>query len=68
MNDLKSRSGNIHGSSKLINFLYTLMRDHITPGEVEALIANSEGYEVEYTNGWLAKYAEYCAEKLTTQD
>lgn len=63
--DLRSRSGFISDKSKLVSFLYELMRDHITPGQIESLVRSSlyEEYTV-YTNGWLAEYAQDLAKRL----
>ena len=62
---LRARSGTVRFNSKLISFLYTLLRDHVSPGDVEKLVreACSEP-DVIYTNGWLALYAEDLAKRL----
>lgn len=67
MNDIKEMreaSGNVKIRSQLVSFLYELMRDHLTPGEVEGLVQRSQVSEVTYTNGWLARYAEHIASRL----
>lgn len=65
---LRERSGSIRLESRLVSFLYQLMRDHVTPGIVEKLLAESEDEpNVLYTNGWLAKYAEDVANRLKDQ-
>jgi len=61
---LKEKSGNITSDDKLVSFLYELMRDKITPGVVETLVNNSQQTPVEFTNGYLANYAKYLAERL----
>jgi len=67
--DLRARSGSVRSSDPLVSFLYTLMRDHMTPGEVEAILQEDvekcAGKEVEYSNGWLANYAKDLAKRLT---
>lgn len=58
-------SGKFKSSDKVVAFLYELMRDELTPGQVEKLIRNSEDSgETYYTNGYLAKYADYLAKRL----
>ena len=65
---LRQRSGTVTINSKLVSFLYDLMRDHLPPGTVEELVRASEDEpEVTYTNGWLAKYAEDLANRLKDQ-
>lgn len=61
---LRERSGSIKINSKLVSFLYDLMRDHLSPGEIEEIVRASQEPEVVYTNGWLAKYAEDLANRL----
>ncbi len=65
---LRERSGTIRINSRLVSFLYELMRDHLPPGKVEELIRSSEkDPDVLYTNGWLARYAEDLAYRLKDQ-
>lgn len=62
---MRRRSGHIDINSCLVSFLYELMRDHITPGQIEEVLQNSiNDPDVQYTNGWLAKYAEDIANRL----
>lgn len=61
---LRLRSGEINIHSKLVSFLYDLIRDHLTPGTVEKLVRDAQESDVQYTNGWLAKYAEDLALRL----
>lgn len=68
---LRIDSGSVDIDSKLVDFLYTLMRDHLSAGVVEALVTEAqlgrESNQVEinqYSNGWLAKYAENLANRL----
>lgn len=66
--ELRDRSGNIAINSRLVSFLYQLMRDHVPPGIVEQVLNQSEDEpQVTYTNGWLAKYAEDVANRLKDQ-
>ena len=68
MEALRSRSGEVQINSKLVSFLYELMRDHLPAGVVEEIVQASEGESnVVYTNGWLAKYAEDLANRLKDQ-
>jgi hypothetical protein len=62
---LRKRSGQVNINSRLVSFLYDLMRDHLPPGKVEELVQNAEDVpDVTYTNGWLAKYAEDLSNRL----
>lgn len=66
--ELRERSGNVCLEGRLTSFLYELMRDHVPLGVVADL---ARGAEVEdgpvlYSNGWLARYAEDLAKRLTT--
>ena len=62
---MRDESGNVKIKSKLVSFLYQLMRDHVPPGDVESVVKQSESDEFcLYTNGWLAMYSKYIAERL----
>ncbi len=61
---LRKRSGAIKINSKLVSFLYELMRDHLPPGKVEELARASTDPDVTYSNGWLAQYAQDIANRL----
>lgn len=62
---LRSRSGEVQINSRLVSFLYDLMRDHLTSGIVEELVRASEDQpDIIYTNGWLAQYAQDLANRL----
>ena len=63
--ELRERSGNVQFNSKLISFLYELMRDHVLLGDIESLVRSSESIETTlYSNGWLANYAADIAKRL----
>lgn len=62
--NMRERSGAVDFNSRLVSFLYELMRDQLTPGQVEELVRNSQEPQVEYTNGWLATYAADVATRL----
>ena len=70
---LYKASGEISSPSRLVNFLYTLMRDEVSVGvvqellETQVMMVNADGEyieNIEYTNGWLAEYAMYIADRL----
>ena len=63
---MRGRSDCVQYESRLVSFLYELMRDHVTPGIVEEVLRNSSVDKTTYTNGWLAKYASDIAERLTS--
>ncbi len=64
--ELSQRSGAVNNTNPLVAFLYCLMRDHVQPGVVEALVrdATEHDHDVQYCNGWLARYAEDLAKRL----
>lgn len=66
---MRKRSGNINYKDKLTAFLYVLMRDSITPGRIEEIMINHiDEEEQQYTNGWLAKYANDIAKRLNNNE
>ena len=57
---LRERSGNVNYDDPLTSLLYSLLRDHVTPGVLENLVREIEDTPSAtslYTNGWLAQYA-----------
>ena len=65
--ELKEQSGNLTTHDRLVTFLYMLMRDYITPGDIQSILFNDiidQPKEMELSNGWIGKYAEYVASKL----
>lgn len=67
--ELHRRSGEVVINSKLVGFLYTLLRDHLTPGVVEELVREVTAHDSSgsYCNGYLARYAEDVAKRLVDQ-
>ncbi len=62
---MRERSGEIISESKLVGFLYILMRDHVPPGNVESIIRDVKDLkEYSFSNGWLANYAIDIADRL----
>ena len=70
-------SGHFETEDPLVVFLYLLMRDKLTPGEVSTLLHQTAGrpdvgvgagYENRLTNGWLAQYADWLARELRVGD
>lgn len=68
MNAMRTRSGTVTIDCKLTAFLYDLMRDHLSAGAMEKLLAQSVDGPVIYTNGWLAQYAADIAARLKETD
>lgn len=65
---MREESGRFASERELVSFFYELMRDHLPPGKVEEIVQhvlNEEGNPVAYTNGWLARYANYIVQRLT---
>lgn len=64
---LKMRSGKVRDNRALVAFLYVLMRDHVTPSNIEEIMShvNEENKtEYELSNGYLAMYAKDLATRL----
>lgn len=60
-------SGRVENDSRLVEFLYLLMRDGVAPIDtIENLVSEVEDTECGalFTNGWLANYAKYLASRL----
>ena len=67
MSDIRERSGSVNSDDKLVAFFYLLMRDHLTPGVIEdimRMLADTAGDTTQFSNGWLAKYADDVARRL----
>jgi hypothetical protein len=67
---MRESSGKIDSSDKIVAFLYTLMRDHLPTGTVERIVIDitmNNYTECQFTNGWLAEYANDIKERLTKQ-
>jgi hypothetical protein len=69
--DMRAKSGTVTDSRPLVVFLYSLARDYLPLTDIEDAIDNSFPPEphpearVIFTNGWLARWAQYSAERLT---
>jgi hypothetical protein len=61
---LRLRSGEEVSDNPLVSFLYELMRDHVTPGVLEAIVLNSPAKKTKLSNGYLAQYAKDLAYRL----
>lgn len=61
---LRERSGQVDSNSRLVSFLYDLLRDHLPAGKVEELVRNAQKTPVRFTNGFIANYAEDLAKRL----
>ncbi len=58
-------SGRVEHYDPVATFLYHLMRDEIPPGKVADLIYTStDPHPSSFTNGWLASYAGWLADRL----
>lgn len=61
----RQRSGSFNSSDKLTCLIYLLMRDHLPAGIVEELVRSVEDGKVnQFTNGWLALYAQDLKNRL----
>lgn len=68
MSDIREVSGEVRSTSRLVSFLYSLMRDHLPCGVVEELVnVSTPDKETLYSNGWLASYAEHLASRISPE-
>jgi hypothetical protein len=68
MSDIREVSGEVRSTSRLVSFLYSLMRDHLPCGVVEELVKGATpDKETLYSNGWLASYAEHLANRISPE-
>jgi hypothetical protein len=71
--EITKRSGSVNAkgdTARLVSFLYELMRDYITPGDIEKIVRNSTGPKsgkVKFCNGYLANYSKDIANRLFKQ-
>lgn len=64
---LRIESGQVNDIDPLVSLFYDLLRDHVHPGDLEGLvqaIERSRGQTVQFTNGFLARYAQNLVERL----
>ena len=62
---MREASGFVNSNSKLVCFLYLLLRDELPLGVVERLVQESLlDKESEFTNGWLANYSKDIEKRL----
>jgi len=71
---MRASSGRVDDFRPVVTFLYELARDHIPTGVLENLIdhavkaaePNDEGERgpTMFTNGWLARWAQYVANRF----
>jgi hypothetical protein len=66
MKELRKRSRSINSKDKLVAFLYDIIRDYMTCGEIEEAMLHikEDGTEYEFSNGYLANYAKDIARRL----
>ena len=57
-------SGRYCSTDPLVGFLYILMRDGCPTAAVEEALRQMTTDETDYTNGWLAQYAENVKRRL----
>lgn len=70
---LREASGSVDDNDPLVSVLYSLLRDHVHPGDLEALVLEEEHRApgdgvTRYTNGWIARYAQNLARRIRRCD
>jgi hypothetical protein len=67
---MHKRSGSVEDDDPIVSLIYILMRDHVSPGEMEKVVRDWEEhcergiYASSYCNGWLASYAQDLSSRL----
>lgn len=66
MASIAERSGQKSSTDPLVTFVYLLLRDHLTAGDMEELLKALPESQVlaKFSNGWLASYAEDVVARL----
>jgi hypothetical protein len=66
MRKIRKQSGEINSNDKLTCFMYLLGRDHLPLGIIEEIMLKiqDKDMEIEYSNGWLAQYAQNISSRL----
>lgn len=64
--EIVEESGGFESDCPLTSLFYDLLRDEISPGRLQHLVtaAICHNKSVKYTNGWLARYANYLASQF----
>jgi len=61
-------SGSINSSDPVVALIYRLIRDHLPAGQLEQIVMDLEEApgitEYQFTNGWLAQYAQNIVSRL----
>lgn len=66
---LRDRSGNVWDTRPLVGLLYDLLVRRVPAGDLEDLVRESLGHKgFEFTNGWVARYAQDLAGRLLPGD
>lgn len=65
---MRKKSGSIDDNRLLVDFIYIIGRDYIPLGKIESImlmIDKGKKTKSEFSNGWLAEYAQDVAERLS---
>jgi len=64
---IRDKSGNYNSTDAFVTFVYLLGRDYLSLGKIQEALnisVNPNKRNIKFSNGWLAKYAEYVVNKL----
>lgn len=66
--EIREATGSVHDDRALVSFLYELLRDYLPASDVEIIVERVEAERnklpVKFTNGFLAKYAQFLSYRL----
>ena len=62
--EMYKASGEIESTDPLLAFLYVMLRNGAGPGVIHEALENMTDQPMRYTNGWLAQYAQFVADKM----
>lgn len=65
---MRDRSGRVSDRRPLVGLLYDLLRDHVPAGVLEKLVREQIDKQFDFSNGWMAQYAQDLASRLLGVD
>jgi len=68
--EMRLASAEVQDKRRLVAFIYVLLRDKLTASDLEELLVSSGALITteqshKFTNGWLAKYAQYTVDRIS---
>lgn len=62
---MRLASGSVSSEDRLVAVLYMLLRDHVRPSDLEAVVDGmGDNHTFSFSNGWIASYAQDLAARI----